>query len=95
MNQSVFASENSTDTAEKFAVMTQIEYTDFSYFNASIFNILCQRQSDIQISSFLYQVNSAIFTKGAFSSDIKGMVSKCFLEGKPLDPHFPTGQYRR
>ena len=32
--------------------------------------------NNIQISSFLQQLNSVIVTKGAFSSDIKGVVSK-------------------
>ena len=72
MNQSVFACENSTDTAENIAVMTQMEYTDFSYFNASIFKIFTnlisghQRQSDIQRSSFLHELNSAILQKRRF-----------------------------
>ena len=41
----IFASENSADTADKIAVMTQIEYTDFSFCNASIFKMLINLMS--------------------------------------------------
>ena len=57
---------------KRIAVMTQLEFTDFSYLNASIFKLfqIDKHQSDIQMSSFLHQLNSAIFTKGDFSSNL-------------------------